>query len=205
MSILTQPTLVLNRYWIPINTVSVRRALTMVSNDWFDERNKKHTKAQILDVYESRTYDFDEWIELPTRPDEGIIHGCGEKVYRAPEIIIVSRYGRIPKNQLNFNRKNVFRRDCDECQYCGCHPPRGDLSIDHVIPRSKGGGSTWENCVTACYKCNQKKADKTLQQSGMHLIKIPRKPGMEVLGNNHKIKSWEIYFGRQTPDGKPIT
>ena len=197
-NILTQPTLVLNKTWVPVNTVSVQKALTMVFGEWRDDKNKMQPKAKILDIDTWRSYSWEDWSQLVPKPQDSVIHGGNDKIYKAPEIIIATRYTRMPKNQLNFNRRNLFRRDEDSCQYCGKKYGKVNLSIDHIIPRSKGGVTSWENCVICCLKCNQKKADKLLTESNMTLIRKPTKPGLEILGNvSHKIRSWEIFFGRQ--------
>jgi 5-methylcytosine-specific restriction endonuclease McrA len=84
--------------------------------------------------------------------------------------------GAIFRGQVPFNKRNIKIRDNHECQYCGA---RGvPLNIDHVIPQSRGGATSWENCVTSCMPCNSKKADKRLEQSGMTLRNIPRKPSV---------------------------
>jgi 5-methylcytosine-specific restriction endonuclease McrA len=91
-----------------------------------------------------------------------------------PSVIRLRYYVVVPYKELPFNRKNVMHRDNYTCQYCG--KTSAKLSIDHVIPRSKGGKSTWENVVAACIECNTKKADKTPEEAGMKLSKKPRKP-----------------------------
>lgn len=200
MDILKRPTLVLNKNWIPISTVTVERALKMLFGDWKDERGKPHAKARVLDIETWQLHEWDDeknpdasWSRLPVKEGEPAIHGgCGQ-TFRVPEIIVVARYYRIPKNQLNFNRRNVIRRDNDTCQYCG---DKGD-SIDHVLPSSRGGATSWENCVWCCFKCNQRKANMTPEEADMKLMREPCKPGLEVLGQSqYRIKSWETFFGR---------
>ena len=96
--------------------------------------------------------------------------------YEVPSVIRMLRYISIPHRAVNLKRKNIFLRDKFVCQYCGkIHNPN-DLTIDHLIPRSKGGSNSWENVVTACRKCNQKKGHKSLRDCGMTLIKKPEMP-----------------------------
>ena len=83
-----------------------------------------------------------------------------------PEVILLSTYGKVPRIEVSFSRKNLYRRDGHACQYCGTHRPSSELSIDHVLPRSRGGRTTWENCVLACVRCNSKKADRTPREVG---------------------------------------
>ena len=97
------------------------------------------------------------------------------KYFNTPTVIRLRQYVAVPYKELPFNRKNILHRDNHTCQYCGRKSV--DLSIDHIIPKSKGGKSTWENVITACVKCNTKKADRTLLEAGMKLLKKPTKPG----------------------------
>ncbi len=202
MSVLNRPTLVLNKNWVPINTISVRDAIVRCSNEWLDDRNKIQPVARILDIDTWRLYSWDDWKELLPIDGDAIVHSAHGQ-HKAPEIIIVGRYSRIPKNQLNFNRKNVFRRDGDTCQYCGKRFPNSELSFDHVIPKCQGGGNSWDNIVLSCVGCNQKKGGRTPEEAGMKLIRQPMKPGLEILGaNHHRIRSWEIFFGREAPNSR---
>ncbi len=92
----------------------------------------------------------------------------------APLVIKLRYYVAVPYTELPFNKKNVLHRDNHTCQYCGKKDK--NLSADHVIPKSKGGESSWENVVAACFLCNNKKANKTPQEAGMKLLKSPEKP-----------------------------
>lgn len=92
----------------------------------------------------------------------------------APTVIRLIHYVAVPYKELPFNRKNIIHRDNHTCQYCG--KKSSDLSVDHIIPRSRGGKSSWENVITACVKCNTKKADRTPLEAGMRMLKKPVKP-----------------------------
>lgn len=99
---------------------------------------------------------------------------------RVPAVIRLRHYVKVAYEKLRFvsyTKRNVHLRDNYTCQYCGIKPMSHKLGIDHVIPESKGGLTSWDNTVSACYPCNSDKGDKTLQESGMKLIRIPRKPG----------------------------
>lgn len=93
--------------------------------------------------------------------------------YPFPSVIKINRYVSVPYKGVVLSRHNIFRRDEQKCQYCGTTK---DLTLDHLIPRSKGGKSSWTNLVTACKKCNSKKGDNSLEKSGMTLKNQPRKP-----------------------------
>ena len=82
----------------------------------------------------------------------------------------------MPRLQVAFSRRNLYRRDDHRCQYCGRRGKSGDLSIDHVLPRSRGGMSSWENCVLACVACNHRKADRLPEEIGWQLLKKPIEP-----------------------------
>ena len=82
----------------------------------------------------------------------------------------------MPKKEVKFTRHNIFERDHNTCQYCGKVFDRKDLNLDHVIPRDRGGPTTWENIVCSCIKCNTQKANRTPQEAGMHLIRKPKRP-----------------------------
>ena len=95
---------------------------------------------------------------------------------KVPAVIRLTEYSRPPRLRTKFCRENVFARDGWKCQYCGSKPNPCKLTFDHVMPRSKGGKTSWHNIVTACFKCNHKKADRTLDDSGMKLLGAPHEP-----------------------------
>lgn len=97
-------------------------------------------------------------------------------VYRKfdyPSIVRLGFFVRVPYKRIILSRKNILKRDNHRCQYCGATT---NLTIDHIIPKSRGGEETWENLVTACIKCNNKKGDRTLDEAGMILTSKPKKP-----------------------------
>lgn len=111
-----------------------------------------------------------------------------------PSIIQVKYYINIPYKGVVMSRNNIFKRDGGKCQYCGTNK---DLTLDHVIPRSKGGKSTWTNLVTACKKCNSRKSDYTLEKVGMKLSKPPVKPSyISFLRMNTSTyrEDWALYL-----------
>lgn len=94
--------------------------------------------------------------------------------FPVPSVIRVKKYISPIRDAVVLNKKNIFRRDNHTCQYCGIK--NSELTIDHIIPKVKGGKDNWENLVTACHKCNNKKGDQDLEKSGLVLLKKPRKP-----------------------------
>ena len=92
-----------------------------------------------------------------------------------PSIVRLSRLIHVPRKRILLNRKNIIKRDNHQCQYCGT--TEGSVTVDHILPKDRGGGDTWENLVCACMKCNTKKRNRTPREAGMILLKKPRKPG----------------------------
>lgn len=112
-----------------------------------------------------------------------------------PTVIRLRYYVKIPCKEVSLTRQNVLHRDNYTCQYCGV--ARQNLTIDHIIPKSKGGTDDWTNIVTACNKCNTKKGDRTPNEAGINLLKIPRRPPIRIIFEISKMKldtSWEKYL-----------
>lgn len=117
------------------------------------------------------------------------------KTFEMPSVIKLCEYQRIPYREVDISKRNVFLRDSGKCQYCGTS--NGLLTIDHIIPKSRGGDSTWENLTTACFKCNNKKGNKTPQEANMPLLTKPHKLNY-VLYLNQKIgkveQEWQPFL-----------
>ncbi len=169
MDKLQSKVLVLNRYWQVINISTVRRALTLLFVG--------SAQAVQVDGGEFQTLDFPSWLDYSSRVD-GDEEKIGTVRWRIaiPRIIILPHYEGYPSLALKLTRKNVYKRDNYTCQYCGKKYPPEYLNIDHVLPRHRGGRTTWENVVCSCIWCNFKKGGKTLEEAGMKLLKKPRIP-----------------------------
>jgi 5-methylcytosine-specific restriction endonuclease McrA len=112
-----------------------------------------------------------------------------------PSVIRLNRYVNAPYKGVNLTRQNIFKRDGFECQYCGT---RRELTIDHVVPRAKGGRDSWVNLVTACKRCNAKKGDFTPDEAGMLLRKKPFKPSYAIFLKDHmngQAGEWDSFLG----------
>lgn len=111
----------------------------------------------------------------------------GENLY-SPAVIRLNYYVAVPEKELPFSKLNILARDNNTCQYCGkqCN----DLTLDHVFPKSRGGGYTWENIVAACKECNQKKADRTPKEAGMKLLRKPFRPQNYM---NFELKKYKLF------------
>ncbi len=163
--VLSQPTLVLNKSWVAIDTTPVREALRLLC--------KGAALAVRPDTYE--VHGFEAWIDLAVPPDEPHVKTVHLRI-RVPEVIALKNYDRVPAHAVTFSRRNLFKRDKNTCQYCGVRPGTAELTIDHVLPRSRGGQSTWVNCVLACVTCNRRKADRTPHEAGLTLRRVPAQP-----------------------------
>lgn len=183
-SVLQRPTLVLNRSWQPVAVSTVARALVKVWNE----------TARIVDPSSFQQYSWDDWTQLQPADGDAVIQTQWLQL-RVPEVITLTRYDRMPVKIVAFSRRNVFKRDHFTCQYCGCRPGSEELTIDHVIPRSRGGVSSWTNCVLACIECNSRKANRTPEQANMPLRKLPVRPLWNPLYAPHgvRIQSWSKF------------
>lgn len=108
------------------------------------------------------------------------------ETFNLPAVIVLNRYVKYRFSYIACNRANVIFRDKNRCQYCYRSYPTEVLTMDHVVPKSRGGDNSWTNIVTACKKCNQKKGSKTPEESGMHPINKPRKPKANMLRHLNK-------------------
>jgi len=162
---LNESVLVLNRSWIAIQVANVRRAVSLLYQGY----------AKVVSPDDFSTYDFDSWRELSATADEYCIHTVNFKI-KAPEVIVLTVFNGVHRREIKFSRRNIFERDRSTCQYCGKHFKKWELTLDHVVPRSAGGRSTWENLVLACVPCNVSKGRRLPEDAGMPLIRKPRKP-----------------------------
>lgn len=168
-SYLGQQVLVLNRLWQAVNVCSVRRALALLFQG----------QAQVV-LNEGdgsfQTYSFREWRDLSsTRPHPESVHSVSFKI-RVPRVILLLVFDQLPAKEVKFTRHNIFERDKNTCQYCGRVFERKDLNLDHVIPRDRGGPTTWENIVCSCIPCNTRKGNRTPQEARLRLVRKPRRP-----------------------------
>lgn len=187
--------LVLNRLYMAMRVVSAKRALCMLASDI----------AEVIHVDSGQytNYDFESWTEISelARDFEPGTHDWVQTVslhIAVPKVIRVLTYDRIPRQQVKLNRRNLFARDRNQCQYCGHSFPTSELSIDHVNPRSQGGGDSWTNLVCSCVRCNAKKGGRTPSQARMQLIRKPIRPKSNPLitlrMGNEKYESWKAFL-----------
>jgi len=161
---LDRKTLVLNRSWMPITTTTVRRAICLMARG-------------AAGAVHPGTFEVAEWQAWVERgPEENDRLRAIGFSFPVPDVIVLTAYNGIPDVPVSFTRRNVYRRDGFQCMYCGIMPGLSDLTIDHVHPRSRGGTTSWTNCVTACVQCNSQKADRFVQSLGFNLRREPTVP-----------------------------
>jgi len=187
--------LVLNRLYMAVHVVGVRRAFGLLYRDL----------AEVIHVEDGRfaNYDFQTWVEVSElsaedkQPYDDWVRTVRLQI-QVPRVIRLLFYDRMPRHSLRLNRHTVFARDEHRCQYCGNRLPGSQLSLDHVIPRSRGGSTSWENVVCACLKCNVKKGGRTPQEARMKLVRQPvrpkRSPLLSLKLGNPKYQSWKSWL-----------
>jgi 5-methylcytosine-specific restriction endonuclease McrA len=184
-NVLELPTLVLNRHWQPIHVTTVTRALVLLWND----------AARVVEPDEWRLCTWHDWVEIEPEAGSPCLRGARLRL-RVPEVISLTHYDRLPSTAVTFSRRNVAKRDHYTCQYCGAQPGGESITIDHVLPRSQGGTSSWTNCVAACEACNARKADRTPEQAGLRLRKRPLRPEWKPLyaTQGARVATWDRFL-----------
>ena len=188
--------LVLNKLFMAVHIISVKRAFCLLC--------KELAEVVSLEDGQFTTYDFNSWREVSEyraqhfREEDDDWVRTVNSVIQAPRVIRLLGYDKLPRQTVKFNRRNIFARDNNQCQYCGRKFPTSELSLDHVTPRSQGGQSSWENMVCACVKCNVRKGGRTPKQAHMSLIRKPEKPKRSPMLNlkltHRKYQSWKTFL-----------
>lgn len=203
-SVLDSSVLVLNRFYVAVHVISVRRAFTLLYCE----------SAEVILLEEGRyaSYDFDSWrllselhADLARRevaPREGDwLRTVGGEI-RAPRVIRLLQFDGHHRRVLRFNRRNLFARDEHRCQYCGHRFTPDELSFDHVVPRSQGGETNWENVVCSCLPCNSRKGGRTPQEARMRLLRHPAQPKHNPLLSTKlahpRYELWRSFLGGTT-------
>ena len=161
--------LVLNATFEPLSVVSVRRAVVLLLKE----------KAEIVEAAEAELRS--EQLTIPT-----------------PLVIRLVYYVRIPyRVSIPLTRRTVLARDHYTCQYCGEQPPRKELTVDHILPRSRGGHTTWDNVVTACQRCNGRKGNRTPEEANLKMRSKPTQPryvALAMIESPDARKAWRKYI-----------
>ncbi len=196
MSVLTKATvLVLNRNWQAINVRTPQEAFCMMATNvatGLEIDRGNGARAEAL-----RPVTWDEWITLPIREQDESVHTVRGPV-RVPTVIVAVNYAKVPKKRPKLCARTIRERDGNRCQYTGrvLRPDEG--SLDHVVPRSRGGQDTWDNLVWSAKEVNQKKADRLPHEAGLKLLSVPRAPRempvSALIRNTSAIQDWNLFI-----------
>lgn len=161
---LNSAVLVLNRHYQPVHVTNVKRAFSLLYQG----------VARAIDE-QYRLYEFADWAGLSAALSDDSIQTPNRSI-RVPRVVVLSVFEKLPRVRVRFSRLNIYARDDDTCQYCGRKRKRVDLNLDHVVPRSQGGKTCWENVVCSCISCNCRKGGRTPAQAGLKLLREPFRP-----------------------------
>lgn len=187
--------LVLNRHFQAVRVITARHSFVLLFRE----------VAEVIDIEDGQfnNYDFTSWCELSRmrmecrNPHDDWVRAVNFDI-QVPRILRLVRFDRQHAMTLRLNRRNLFARDDHRCQYCGQVLPANQLSLDHVLPRSRGGETSWENIVASCVKCNTKKGGRTPQEARMKLANVPARPSNNPLLTlklgNPKYESWKSFL-----------
>lgn len=190
--------LVLNKFFMALHVISAKRAFTLLC--------KETAEVISLDGGKFNSYNFDSWKDvsiykaksgLPEEDTTSWIRTVSFEI-EVPKIIRLLFYDKLPQSNVKFNRRNIFARDENKCQYCGQRFPTSELSLDHIVPKAYNGKTTWTNIVCACTECNKKKGGRTPDQAGMKMIRKPVKPKhspiLSLKLRSDKYRSWKQFL-----------
>lgn len=188
---LNESVLVLNRLWQAVNVCTAQRALCLLFQG--------HAQVVQAEGKNYTTHDFNGWRNFSVQYPGGIpvIQTISFRI-RVPKVILLVFFDRLPRKEVKFTRHNIFERDKHQCQYCGKTMDRRDLNLDHIIPRDRGGLTTWENIVCSCITCNTRKGNRTPREAGMRLLRQPKRPKwrpfLTVSHVHHPDESWRHFL-----------
>lgn len=211
MAVASKKVLVLNRNWCAVGVVGLPKAISLL----FTHYENGDPKAKIITPPPKGSYEVWEWSDWsnirPALGEDTLVSAT--RVYKIPEVMLLTRYDGMPTQKVNFCRRAIWKRDGYTCQYCGIKPPQDECTLDHIVPRSLGGETSWTNCVLACYHCNSQKADRRPEEATrprdkekarkwrgptpMRLMKTPIKPEYSVIKDRIKIlDTWKHWIDR---------
>lgn len=190
--------LVLNKFFMALHVISARRAFALLCKE----------AAEVISVDDGKfnSYNFENWKDVslykvksgfPEEDKSNWIKTVSFEI-EVPKIIRLLFYERFPRSNVKFNRRNIFARDENRCQYCGQKFPTSELSLDHIIPKAYNGKTTWTNIVCACTECNKRKGGRTPEEAGMKLKRKPIRPKhspiLSLKLRSDKYQSWKQFL-----------
>jgi 5-methylcytosine-specific restriction endonuclease McrA len=182
--------LVLNRNWQAVNVRTPQDAFCMMATN-------VATGLEIEGEHHIRPVNWDEWITLPMRPQDNAVQTVRGPI-RVPTVIVAVNYAKVPKKRPKLCARAIRERDGNRCQYTGrvLRPDEG--SLDHVVPRSRGGKNTWENLVWAGKDVNARKGNRLPHEAGLKPLSVPRAPkelpATSLIRNAHGIAEWKLFL-----------
>jgi 5-methylcytosine-specific restriction endonuclease McrA len=180
--------LVLNRNWQAINVRTPQEAFCMMAAN-------VATALEIEGENHIRPVTWDEWITLPIRDSDNLVRTARGPI-RVPTVIVAVNFARVPKKRPKLCAKTIRERDGNRCQYTGQLLKPEEGSLDHVLPRSRGGADTWENLVWSSKDVNSRKGNRLPHEAGLKLLSVPRAPKelpvTALLRNAHGVAEWKL-------------
>jgi len=181
--------LILNKHWIPINTTTAKHSFALMYLE--------NAKGIMIEEDKVVPLEWNEWVSLNLNETDRKIKTVTGFI-KIPTVIVLNYYDKIPKQTIKFTQKSLWERDNFTCQYTNKKVTRTNGNIDHVIPKSQGGKTSWENCVIAHKEINAIKADRTPEQAGLKLLKKPSAPRIMPVSfyirNKEEVKDWELFL-----------
>ena len=187
--------LVLNRNWQAINIRTPQEAFCQMATNVataLDIELGDGARAEAL-----RPVTWDEWITLPIRHGDNAVRTVRGAI-RVPTVIVAVNFARVPKKRPKLCASAIRERDANRCQYTGRRLRPEEGSLDHVVPRSRGGADTWENLVWSSREVNTRKGNRLPHEAGLRLLKAPRAPKelpvSALLRNAHGVAEWKLFL-----------
>lgn len=176
--------LIINASWVPIHLVTWEKAVSLIYNG----------KVKCIDS-DWVSYEKEDWLELSKHTKDFYVMRSPSVSIALPEVASLKSYRKLRKEKgVKFSRQNILTRDGNRCAFCGGIFPTKDLTLDHLKAKSKGGATSWDNILTACRSCNQKKGDKTPEEAGMTPLFLPKKPEWSGGHNFKEMPSWARFM-----------
>ena len=199
--------LVLNRNWQAINIRTPQEAFCQMATNVataldieFDESPDAaafRTPHSAPRTSQLRPVTWDEWITLPIRDGDNAVRTVRGAI-RVPTVIVAVNFAKVPKKRPKLCARTIRERDGNRCQYTGALLRPDEGSLDHVVPRSRGGKDAWENLVWSAKEVNQRKADRLPHEAGLKLLKAPRAPKelpvSALIRNSHGVAEWKLFL-----------
>ncbi|HZV34612.1 MAG TPA: HNH endonuclease [Verrucomicrobiae bacterium] len=187
--------LVLNRNWQAINIRTPQEAFCMMASNVATGLDIELANGACAEAL--RPVTWDEWLTLPIRAQDNAVHTVRGQI-RVPTVIVAVNFARVPKKRPKLCAKSIRERDGNRCQYTGKLLKPDEGSLDHVLPRSRGGKDSWDNLVWSSKDVNARKGNRLPHEAGLKLLSIPRAPkelpATALIRNTHSVAEWKLFL-----------